>query len=66
MVAKKRISKQQMKEDQFVTSIFKIREWGELNLTYILLALAAIVLVVFFIWFLSSQGSKKDIESYGW
>ena len=64
MTAKKRITKHQMKEDRFVTSIFQIREWGELNLTYILIAFAAIVLVVFFIWFLFSQGAKKDIESY--
>jgi tetratricopeptide (TPR) repeat protein len=63
-MTQKRISKQQMKEDHFVTAVFKSREWAEENLNTILIAAGALVIVAVAIWFFVGQSSRKDRDSY--
>ena len=64
MTQKKRITKQQMKGDQFISTVFKTREWAEQNLNTILIAVGALVIVVVAIWFFMSQSSRKEGESF--
>jgi tetratricopeptide (TPR) repeat protein len=63
-MTQKRITKQQMKEDHFVTAVFKAREWAEANLNTILIAAGALIVVAVAIWFFVGQSSRKSQESY--
>ncbi len=64
MTHQKRITKQQMKEDQFITTVFKTREWAEENLNTLLIAAGVLVIVVVAIWFFVSQSSRKDTDAF--
>jgi tetratricopeptide (TPR) repeat protein len=64
MTQKKRITKQQMKEDHFVTGVFKTREWAEENLNTILIAAGTLVVVAAAVWFFVGQSSRKDRDSF--
>ncbi len=63
-MTQKRITKQQMKEDHFVTAVFRAREWTEVNLNTILIAAGALIVVAVAIWFFIGQSSRKSQESY--
>lgn len=63
-MTQKRITKQQIKEDHFVTAVFKAREWAEENLNTILIAAGALIIVVVAIWFLLGQASRRERNSY--
>jgi len=63
-MTQKRITKQQMKEDHFVTAVFRAREWAEVNLNTILIAAGALIVVAVAIWFFIGQSSRKERESY--
>jgi len=64
MSPKKRITRQEMKEDQFVTMVFKAREWAELNLNTIIIGVGAIVLVIAGIWYLTTRSESRNQEAY--
>lgn len=64
MNPKKRMTKHKMKEDQFVTGVFRFREWAEQNLYAVLIGVGAVVLVVAVIWFMSAQRTSTASESY--
>lgn len=63
-MTQKRITKHQMKEDHFVTAVFKAREWSEQNLNTILIAAGALVIVAVAIWFFVGQSSRHDRDAY--
>jgi predicted negative regulator of RcsB-dependent stress response len=63
-MTQKRITKQQIKEDHFVTAVFRAREWAEMNLNTILIAAGALVVVAVAVWFFLGQSSRKEQESY--
>lgn len=63
MTTKKRISKHQLKEDQFVTGVFRLQEWAEENLNIVLIAAGALVVVIAAIWFFASQGAQSKQEA---
>jgi predicted negative regulator of RcsB-dependent stress response len=62
-MTQKRITKQQMKEDHFVTAVFRAREWAEENLNTILIAAGALIIVAVAVWFFVGQSSRKSQES---
>lgn len=61
MTTKKKMTKHEMREDHFVTGVFKFQEWAEENLSKLLIGvgivLAVIAVVVFMAW--QSGSSKK-------
>ena len=61
MTTRKKMSKHEMREDQFVTGVFKFQEWAEENLSKLLIGggavLAVIAVVVFLAW---QSGSSAD------
>lgn len=61
MTTKKKMTKHEMREDHFVTGVFKFQEWAEENLSKLLIGggivLAVIVVVVFVAW--QSKSSQK-------
>jgi predicted negative regulator of RcsB-dependent stress response len=59
----KRITKQ-MREDHFVTGVFRSREWIEEHLNTVLIAAGAVVLVIAGIWFYISQSHGKEQDSF--
>ena len=63
-MTQKRITKHQMKEDHFVTAVFRAREWAEVNFNTILIAAGALIIVAVAIWFFIGQSSRKSQESY--
>jgi predicted negative regulator of RcsB-dependent stress response len=53
-----------MKEDQFVTGVFRFREWAEQNLNALAIGLGVVVVAIAAIWFFSSQGTRKESAAY--
>lgn len=53
-----------MKQDQFVTTVFKLREWAEENVNTVLIGIGAVVLVAAAVWFFASQSSRREKDSY--
>lgn len=63
MTTKRRITRHELKEDQFVTSVFKLQEWAEENLNKLLIAAGIVVVVVAAVWFLASQSSSRERQA---
>ncbi len=61
MTTKKRISKHEMKEDQFVTGMFKLEEWAEGNLKNIVIGVVAVLVIAIAIWvYVAQAGSAEE------
>lgn len=64
MTTKKRISKHEMKEDQFVTGMFRLEEWAEANLKTILIAVGAVIVVGVAIWVYIAQSGSAERKAF--
>lgn len=64
MSPKKRLSKHEMKEDQFVNTVLRTREWAENNLNVIFVAVGALVVAVAAIWYFSARSEQKAVDAY--
>ncbi len=64
MSPKRRITKHEMKEDQFVNTVFRAREWALQNLNLILIGAAIVVAVIAVAWYLSARSAGHHQESY--
>lgn len=68
MTTKKKMTKHEMREDQFVTGVFKFQEWAEENLSKVLIAggvvLAIVVVIVFVVW-QSGRSADEAFEKLG-
>ncbi|MBK7090499.1 MAG: tetratricopeptide repeat protein [bacterium] len=68
MTTNKKMTKHEMREDHFVTGVFKFQEWAEGNLSKLLIGggivIAVIVVVVFMAW-QSSSGEKAAFDKLG-
>ncbi len=60
MTTKKRVTRHEMREDQFVTGVFKIEEWAEENLQKVLIGAGAVVVVGLAIWFFIWQSGRSE------
>ncbi len=60
MTTKKKMSKHEMREDQFVTGVFKFQEWAEENLSKLLIGGGLIVAVVAVVVFMAWQSGKSE------
>ncbi len=59
MTTKKRMTKHQLKEDQFVTGVFRFQEWAEENLNTIFIVAGVVIVIIVGIWFFSSQSARS-------
>jgi tetratricopeptide (TPR) repeat protein len=64
MTTKKRMSRHEMREDQFVTGVFKLEEWAEGNLQKILIGVGAVIIIGLAVWFFISQSGKSEEEAF--
>lgn len=60
----RKISKRQMKDDQFVRTVLEARDWALDNLTWVLIGVGAVVVLIVGIWFIGSQSSAKSQSAY--
>ncbi len=63
MATKKRITKHQLKEDQFVSGVFKFQEWAEDHLNTLFLVGAIVIIAAAGIWYFASQSSHGKQEA---
>jgi predicted negative regulator of RcsB-dependent stress response len=64
MTPSRKITKRQMKEDQFVRTMLEARDWAQDNMSKLLIGVAAVVLLVVGIWFVSSRSSQQSQSAY--
>ncbi len=64
MTPSRKITKRQMKEDQFVRTMLEARDWAQENMSRLLIGVVAVVLLVVGIWYLSSRSSQQSQSAY--
>ncbi len=64
MSPKKKFSKHDMKEDQFIKTVFQLREWTMQHLNMVIITVGAVILVIMAIWYLSASAEKKEQQAY--
>ena len=64
MTPSRKITKRQMKEDQFVRTMLEARDWAQDNMSKLLIGVVAVVLLVVGIWFVSSRSSQQSQSAY--
>ena len=68
MTTRKKMSKHEMREDQFVTGVFKFQEWADQHLSKLLIGggavLAVVAIIVFFVW-QSGSSEGRAFEKLG-
>jgi predicted negative regulator of RcsB-dependent stress response len=52
-----------MREDQFVTTVFRTREWVQSNLNVVLIAIGAVVVIVAAIWYFTAGAERRQQEA---
>ena len=60
----RKVSKRQMKEDQFVRTMLEARDWAEDNLSRLLIGVGVVIVLVVGIWYISSSSSSSAQAAY--
>ena len=64
MTTKKKMTKHEMREDQFVTGVFKFQEWAEENLSKVLIGGGVVLAIVAVVVFMAWQSSRSTDEAF--
>jgi len=63
MATRQKLTKQQMKQDKFITMLFKAQEYFAGNTSKIILGVGAIVVIAVAVFLITSQGQSKAREA---
>jgi predicted negative regulator of RcsB-dependent stress response len=64
MTTKKKMTKHEMREDQFVTGVFKFQEWAEENLSKVLIGGGVVLAIVAVVVFMAWQSGRSTDEAF--
>jgi TolA-binding protein len=63
MATKQKLTKQQIKQDKFITTIFKAQEYFTGHTSRFLIAIGAIVVIAAAVFFITSRGQAREQEA---